>query len=110
MRKKSRAEWLDLLEEAGLPNSPINTVAEVVGDENLRYREMIVDLEQPNLGALTVVGSPFRMSATPASVRTAAPRVGEHSRQVLKEMLGYSESRIEGLMRGKIVMSASKGE
>jgi CoA:oxalate CoA-transferase len=110
MKKKTRAQWLDLLEEAGLPNSPINTVADVVEDENIRYREMIVDLRQSNGGALTVVGSPFRMSATPGAVWTAAPRIGEHSRQVLKELLGYSEIRIDELERDKIVMSAGKGE
>jgi CoA:oxalate CoA-transferase len=103
MRKKTRSQWLDLLEEAGLPNSPINTVADVVRDENIRYRQMIVDLRQPNLGELTVVGSPFRMSATPASIRTAAPRVGEHSRQVLRDFLGYSDGKIEKLLNEKIL-------
>jgi crotonobetainyl-CoA:carnitine CoA-transferase CaiB-like acyl-CoA transferase len=50
------------------------------------------------------------MSATPAAVRTAAPRVGEHSRQVLKDFLGYPDSRIEGLEHEGIVMSAAIGE
>ena len=68
MRKKTKSQWLDLLEKAGLPNSPINSIAEVVQDENIRHRKMIVDLDQPSLGALTVVGSPFRMSATPALI------------------------------------------
>jgi CoA:oxalate CoA-transferase len=98
MRKKTKSQWLDLLEKAGLPNSPINSIAEVVQDENIRHRQMIVDLDQPNLGALTVVGSPFRMSATPASIRTPAPRIGEHSCQVLRDFLGYSQERIEKLL------------
>ena len=103
MRKKTKAQWLNLLEEAGLPNSPINTVADVVQDENIRYRQMIVDLHQPNLGTITIVGSPFRMSATPASVRAAAPRIGEHSRQVLKDFLGYSDQKIEKLLDDKVL-------
>jgi crotonobetainyl-CoA:carnitine CoA-transferase CaiB-like acyl-CoA transferase len=49
------------------------------------------------------VGSPFRMSATPASIRTAAPRVGEHSRQVLRDFLGYSDGKIEKLLNEKIL-------
>ena len=98
MRKKTKSQWLDLLEKAGLPNSPINSIAEVVQDENIRHRKMIVDLDQPSLGALTVVGSPFRMSATPASIRTPAPRIGEHSSQVLRDFLGYSQERIDKLL------------
>jgi CoA:oxalate CoA-transferase len=101
MRKKTKSQWLDLLEKAGLPNSPINSIAEVVQDENIRHRKMIVDLDQPNLGALTVVGSPFRMSATPASIRTPAPRIGEHSSQVLRDFLGYPQERIDRLFDEK---------
>jgi CoA:oxalate CoA-transferase len=103
MRKKTRSQWLDLLEAAGLPTSPINTIADVVDDKNIRYRQMIVDLHQPNLGTLTVAGSPFRMSATPASIRTAAPRIGEHSRQVLRDFLGYSDTKIDKLLNEKIL-------
>jgi CoA:oxalate CoA-transferase len=98
MRKRTRIQWLELLEEAGLPNSPINTIADVVQDENIRYRQMIIDLHQPNLGTAAVVGSPFRMSETPASIRSAAPRIGEHSRQVLRDFLGYPEGKIEKLL------------
>jgi CoA:oxalate CoA-transferase len=110
MRKKTKSRWLDLLEEAGLPNSPINTIADVIQDENIRYRQMIVDLQQPSVGALTVVGSPFRMSATPAAIRTAAPRIGEHSTQVLKELLGYSDGKIDRLLHEKILRTVFKGE
>jgi crotonobetainyl-CoA:carnitine CoA-transferase CaiB-like acyl-CoA transferase len=64
---------------------------------------MIVDLEQENFGPVSVVGSPFRMSETPAAVRTAAPRIGEHSETVLRDLLGYSEETIEELAAGGTV-------
>ncbi|MBN2553458.1 MAG: CoA transferase [Spirochaetales bacterium] len=101
MRKKTRVQWLQLLEQAGLPNSPLNTIAEVVQDANIRYRQMIVDLHQPNLGTIAVAGSPFRMSETPAAIRSAAPRIGEHSRQVLRDFLGYPDREIERLLNEK---------
>jgi len=107
MGKRSRAEWLQRLEEAGLPNSPINTVADVVADRNIRYRGMVVDLEQPGLGPLSVVGSPFRMSATPAAIRTAAPRIGEHNLEVMKDLLGYTDERIADLLSNGTLLSGN---
>jgi CoA:oxalate CoA-transferase len=108
MKKKTRSEWLSLLEAAGLPNSPINTVEDVAEDRNIRYRQMMVNLEQPDLGSLDVVGSPFRMSDTPATVRTPAPRIGEHNRQVLRELLGYSNERIEALVKNKALRTGNR--
>ena len=75
----------------------------VVDDENLRYRKMIVDLDQAGFGPLAVVGSPFLMSETPATVRSAAPRIGEHSALVMRRMLGYTEDRIAELKRNKVI-------
>ena len=103
--KKSRSEWLAQLEKAGLPNSPINSVADVVSDSNIRYRGMVVDIEQPGLGPLSIVGSPFRMSATPASIRTPAPRIGEHNEEVMKDLLGYTDKRIADLLNKKTLLS-----
>ncbi len=103
MKKRTLADWLQALEAAGLPNSPLNTVDRVAEDPNLRYRQMIIDVEQPEVGSLTVVGSPFKMSETPASVRSPAPRKGEHSRQVLTGFLGYPESKVEKLAQDNVI-------
>ncbi len=59
------AEWIGIFSSRGVPNGPVNTMAEVTADPNLRYRKMIVDLEQPEAGTVNIAGSPFRLSETP---------------------------------------------
>ena len=103
--KKPAEEWLAILEEHGLPNSPLNTIDKVVADPNIRYREMIVEMEQPHVGAIKVVGSPFRMSETPGTVRTSAPLLGEHTETYLRDDLGFSPEQIQKLMEDGVVFS-----
>ena len=103
--KKTSDEWLALLEEHGLPNSPLNTIDKVVADPNINYRNMIVEMDQPHLGSIKVVGSPFKMSETPGTVRTAAPMLGEHTESYLKEDLGYTDDQIQELFEDKVVFS-----
>ena len=79
-------------------------MAEVVSDDNLKYRKMIVDIDQPQAGRLTIAGSPFRLSETPGEVRSPAPLLGEHTGEILSSLLGYSEEEINGLVEEKVVL------
>lgn len=103
--KRPGAEWLRLFDEAGLPNSPINTIDKVVTDPNLKHRGMMVQVDQPGVGAVTMAGSPFLMSETPGGVYGPAPALGEHTRQVLSDVLGYDAVTIETLHDEKVVFS-----
>jgi CoA:oxalate CoA-transferase len=97
-KTKSTEQWSMILEENGLPYSPINTIDRVVQDPNVAYRNMVVEVEQPHVGSVRIAGSPFHLSETPADVREPAPLLGQHTEEVLANVLGYSQDRIEELV------------
>jgi len=97
-RQRTTAEWVGLLEEHHLPTSPINTVADVVHDPNIRYRNMVVEVDQPGAGPIEIAGSPFHLSETPGRVDHPAPLLGQHTRQILSRVLGYEPAQIERLL------------
>lgn len=92
-KTKTINEWLGLLEEAGLPCAPINTVDKIIEDPQVNARNMIVELDHPIAGKLKVPGVPVKLSATPGAVTTHAPLLGEHTSEVLKEVLGWDEAK-----------------
>jgi crotonobetainyl-CoA:carnitine CoA-transferase CaiB-like acyl-CoA transferase len=92
------AHWLELLEANDIPCGPINDYARVFTDPQVVAREMMVETDHPTLGRLKTLGSPIKMSATPAAVGRAAPRLGEHTVEVLREA-GFSPAEIEKLRR-----------
>lgn len=95
-RQESRAHWLKVLEDVGIPAGPINSVPEALDDEQARARDMVVDVEHPRLGTLKALGPVVKLSDTPAEVRSAAPDLGQHTDQVLAE-LGLPAGEIEEL-------------
>lgn len=97
MVKKTTEEWLELLEKAGVPNGPINTIDKVLQDPQVLAREMIVEVEHPAAGKLKVPGVPIKFSDTPGSIRIPAPLLGQHTEEILKEMLGYDDEKIKSL-------------
>ena len=92
-KTKTINEWLGLLEEAGLPCAPINTVDKIINDPQVNARNMIVELDHPIAGKLKVPGVPVKLSATPGAVEYHAPLLGEHTAEVLKEILGWDEAK-----------------
>ena len=101
--KRSKREWLELLEAAGVPNGPINDVAQVFDEPQVKARGVRIELEHPAAGHLPMVASPMRFSATPADYRRAPPLLGEHTAQVLHELLGKSDSEIEALRAARVI-------
>ena len=93
----TRQHWLARLDAAGIPCGPINTYAEAFADPQIRAREMVVEIEHPTLGRVQTPGSPIKMSETPPVVARTAPLLGEHTREVLREV-GYSDEEISILL------------
>ncbi|MDT3677789.1 MAG: CaiB/BaiF CoA-transferase family protein [Burkholderiaceae bacterium] len=86
--------WLDGLEHAGVPCGPINDLAQVFDNEQVLARGMRIAIERDDAGEIPLVASPMKMSATPPTYRMAPPRVGQHTTQVLRELLGYDDDAI----------------
>jgi crotonobetainyl-CoA:carnitine CoA-transferase CaiB-like acyl-CoA transferase len=96
LRTAPSSDWLTRLEAAGIPCGPINDVLAAFAEPQAQARGMTVDLEHPVLGPIRQVGVPFKLAATPATVRTPPPLFGEHTDEVLAE-LGYDVAAVAAL-------------
>lgn len=94
---KTTAQWQEILDGAGVPNGPINTVDKVIEDPQVIAREMIVEVDHPVAGKLKMPGVPIKLSETPGSIRKPAPLLGQHTDEILKEILNLPEEKIEEL-------------
>ncbi|QTN47707.1 CoA transferase [Ectopseudomonas mendocina] len=100
---KTTAQWIELLEKAGVPCGPINDLQQVFADPQVKARGLRLDL--PNgLGSLTPqVASPLRLSATPVAYRSAPPLLGQHTDSLLQRLLGMSETQIAELREAGVL-------
>lgn len=95
--------WLKHLESAGIPCGPIQTVDEVVRHPQIQAREMMVEIEHPDAGPLLMPGSPLKLSETPPKTDKPAPRLGEHTEEVLGKLLGLDRAAVEQLRQAGVV-------
>ena len=101
--KRSTREWVELLEAAGVPNGPINDVAQVFEEPQVKARGIKVELDHPVAGKLATVASPMRFSATPVEYKLAPPVLGQHTEEVLRGLLKLDEGAIARLRAEGIV-------
>ena len=90
-------EWMDLLVGAAIPCGPVNDMQSLFSDPQVRHRGMIVEVPHPTIGTLRLTGVPVRHSETPGTIRRPPPLLGEHTNEVLADVLGYSPERIAAL-------------
>ena len=96
-RGATAAEWTERLSAAGVPCSPVRTIKEVVEDPQAAARNMFPRIEHPTAGPFPVTGEPVKLSATPGSVRSPAPLLGQHTREALKTLLELDEAALDRL-------------
>lgn len=99
MKKQARDHWLEKLEQVGVPAGPINTIDQVYDNPQVKAREMLRHLPHKSAGQAPVGASPLRFSDSPVQYRHAAPLLGEHTEQVLRDRLGLSDEEIRNLTR-----------
>ena len=97
-------EWLERLEEAGVPAGPVLSVGEMLEHPQVRAREMVTEVLHSKLGSVQTLGCPVKFSATPANIGRGAPLYGEHTRGVLEEH-GYSPRDIDELVASGSVVA-----
>jgi len=98
--KKSTAEWVTLLEPLGVPCGPINRLDEVFANPQVQHRELKVDVPHPLSGSVPQVANPIKFSRTPLSYDTPPPLLGQHTDEILRELLGKNERDI-AVLRSK---------
>jgi len=97
MKTKSTREWVEELEQAGIACGPVNTIPQVVADEQVAARGMVVELDDPKAGKLKVVNTPFNFSRTQCRVTQGSPDLGEHTQEILSHLLGMTQTEISNL-------------
>jgi crotonobetainyl-CoA:carnitine CoA-transferase CaiB-like acyl-CoA transferase len=103
VRQRSRHDWIEALEAAGVPCGPINDIQEVFENPQVRHRGMRVDIPHPAGVACATVASPMRFSATPVTYDAPPPLLGHHTREVLEGVLGLGEAAIAALAAQGVV-------
>jgi len=102
LRQKPREYWLRLFEAADVPCAPVSRREEFMEDPQVQHNQMIVEIDDPQLGKTRQMGIPVTIVDSPGSIRGPAPQLGEHSQAVLRE-LGYGDERIGQLKDKGIV-------
>lgn len=90
-------DWLTRLQEAGLPCGPINTVPDVFAHPQAEARNLALETQHPSAGQVRLTGFPYLLSGTPAEIRYPPPLLGQHTEEVLKELLDYSDAEVVAL-------------
>jgi CoA:oxalate CoA-transferase len=97
---RTTSEWMGVMEAAGIPAGPVNTVDKALREPCVAERNMLVEVDQPGYeGKALLAGNPIKLSETPSEEFSPAPYLGEHTAQVLCELLGYTQEQIRRVVR-----------
>ncbi len=103
IRQRTTAEWVEILSEMGVPAGPVQDIAQVAADPQIAHRGMFVELDHPALGPTMFTGNPMKLSRTPGAPPRLPPNLGEHSAEVLAELLGLSGEQLADLFAEQVI-------
>jgi crotonobetainyl-CoA:carnitine CoA-transferase CaiB-like acyl-CoA transferase len=103
LRSKTTAEWVALLEPLGVPCGPINRLDDVFADPQVQHRGLKISVPHPLAGEIPLVANPIRYSRTPIRYDAPPPLLGQHTDDILRSLLGKSDSEIGALRTRKII-------
>jgi crotonobetainyl-CoA:carnitine CoA-transferase CaiB-like acyl-CoA transferase len=103
LKEKPIAHWMPLLREAVVPAAPIYNFDQVYEDPQIKHRQMVKTVPHPLSGTLKVVGNPLNFSETPLEYRRPPPLLGEHTAEILREVLSLGDAEIERLAQQKVI-------
>jgi formyl-CoA transferase len=90
-------EWVRLLVDTGIPCGPVNNMESLFSDPQLLHRGMVAEVPHATIDKLRLVGIPVKYSETPGAIRMAPPLLGEHTEEILRDVLDYGPERIAEL-------------
>ena len=102
-RKKTKADWITLLEKANVPCGPINNMKEVFENPQVIARNLQINVPHPTVGDMKLLGSPMKLSKTPTELRMAPPTLGQHTNEILHDRLNLDEDAIAQLRKKGII-------
>ena len=103
LKTRRVAQWYADFDAAGVPSGPINNFAEVFADPQIVHREMLLHMQHPTIGEIPQVANPVRFSASPVHYQRPPPLLGEHTNEVLREVLQLDEKVITELRQRKVI-------
>ena len=106
IKTKTRDEWIGILNKAGVPSGPVNNLAQAFSDPQVIHQEMVIESQQPG-GPVKMPGFPLKLSETAARLGRPSPGVGQHSREIMKE-IGFTDAEITGLIEGSVLEDDSR--
>ncbi|MFH2070165.1 MAG: CoA transferase [Elusimicrobiota bacterium] len=101
--QKTTDAWLKIFDEKGIPAGPILSLDRVLNHPQVKAREMVIEIPHPKIGKVKLTGIPVKLSETAGAIRTPPPLLGEHTEDVLKNILGYDEGTIQFLRRKNVI-------
>jgi CoA:oxalate CoA-transferase len=102
-RQRPTAEWVAALEQYNIPCGPLNTIPEAAALEQVAEREMLPEVPHKTFGPVRLANSPIKLSRTPAGIRGTSPDMGQHSREVLREVLSLDDALLDRLVAEQVV-------
>jgi CoA:oxalate CoA-transferase len=103
IKAKTTKEWLEELEQVGIPCGPVNTIPQVAVDPQVAARNMVVEVHHPKAGKFKVVNTPFKFSRSRCQIEQAAPELGEHTEEILGQFLGMTQKEIDKLKELRVL-------
>ena len=103
MQTRTTEDWLDVLNQRGIPCGPINNLDQVFSDPQLQHRQMLLQLDHPGVGKVASVANPINLSVTPPTYDRPPPMLGQHTDQVLQRLLKMDQDSINRLRTQKVI-------
>ena len=100
---RDAAEWIALCDDIGIPAAPINNMAQVFDDPQVKARNMCLEISHPTEDGLSIVGSPFKIPTSPVQMRYPPPLLGQHTEEILKTYLGYDDDKLQLLSNEGVI-------
>jgi CoA:oxalate CoA-transferase len=103
LKQKTAIEWAAIFEKEGIPCSLVNNIRQICEDPQTKLRNMLVEIDQKDVGRMRIAGSPFRLSETPGTVYHGAPALGEHTAEILSSLLKKTDDEIAVLRKEGVI-------